>query len=211
MVQQHIALDKDISVRENIICRAVLHKVPRSEIDGRMGELCAAIGLTPYLNKTVSELSGGWKRKTAIVCALMHSPKVLFLDEPTAGLDTQSRHMLWDMIRILNRRGTTVFLTTHYMDEAEELCDRVSIIDHGHLRETGTPKGLCDRLGRFTVEYDGPNGRRKYRFFPDREEAKSFYDTVEGSNGLIRGTHLEDVFLEDTGRADTSALEKAVE
>ena len=88
VVQQHIALDKDISVRENIICRAMLHKIPRKDIGPRMEELCDMIGLTPYLDKTPMELSGGWKRKTAIVCALMHRPKVLFLDEPTAGLDT---------------------------------------------------------------------------------------------------------------------------
>ncbi|MCQ2078551.1 MAG: ABC transporter ATP-binding protein [archaeon] len=210
VVQQHIAVDKDISVRENIIVRAMLHKVPRRLIEERMAELCEIIGLTPYMDKTVQQLSGGWKRKLAIVCALIHDPEILFLDEPTAGLDTQSRHMLWDMVRVLNRRGTTVFITTHYMDEAESLCDRVSIITHGRLTDTGTPKELCDRLGRFTVEYDGEDGRRQYRFFDSREEAKTFFDTVEEMNGLIRGTHLEDVFLEETGRTNVKALEKAL-
>lgn len=210
VVQQHIAVDKDISVRENIIVRAMLHKVPRRLIEERMTELCEIIGLTPYMEKTVQQLSGGWKRKLAIVCALIHDPEILFLDEPTAGLDTQSRHMLWDMVRVLNRRGTTVFITTHYMDEAESLCDRVSIITHGRLTDTGTPKELCDRLGRFTVEYDGEDGRRQYRFFDSREEAKTFFDTVEEMNGLIRGTHLEDVFLEETGRTNVKALEKAL-
>ncbi len=210
VVQQHIALDKDISVRENIICRAMLHKIPRKDIGPRMEELCDMIGLTPYLDKTPMELSGGWKRKTAIVCALMHRPKVLFLDEPTAGLDTQSRHMLWDMIRIMNRNGTTIFLTTHYMDEAESLCDRVSIIGHGKIRDSGTPRELCCRLGKYTVEYDSDDGRRQYRFFDTREEAKAFFDTVEDRNGVVRGTHLEDVFLEETGRTNVKALEKAL-
>ena len=140
----------------------------------------------------------------------MHDPKILFLDEPTTGLDTQSRHMLWDIVRVMNRRGTTVFITTHYMDEAEALCDRVSIITHGVLKATGTPKELCDTVGRFTVEYDSEEGRRQYRYFATREEAKDFYDTVEERNANLRGTHLEDVFLEETGRADSKALEKAL-
>lgn len=210
VVQQHIALDKDISVRENIICRAMLHKIPRRDIGSRMGELCDMIGLTPYLDKTPAELSGGWKRKTAIVCALMHRPRILFLDEPTAGLDTQSRHMLWDMIRIMNRNGTTIFLTTHYMDEAESLCDRVSIIGRGKIMDSGTPKELCQRLGKYTVEYDSDDGKRQYRFFDRREDARAFFDTVENRNGTIRGTHLEDVFLEETGRTNVRVLEKAL-
>ncbi len=208
VVQQHIALDKDISVRENIICRAVLHKIPRREIESRMNELSEAIGLTPYLDKLSGDLSGGWKRKVAIVCALMHSPKVLFLDEPTAGLDTQSRHMLWDMIRQMNRMGTTVFLTTHYMDEAESLCDTVSIIDSGLIKDTGTPQELCDRLGKFTVEFDSGEGKRQYRFFRDRTGAKEFFDTLNEGNPVIRATHLEDVFLEETGRNNMKVTEK---
>ena len=210
VVQQHIALDKDISVRENIICRALLHKIPRDEIKVRMEELCDAIGLTPYLDKIANNLSGGWKRKVAIISALMHYPKVLFLDEPTAGLDTQSRHMLWDMIRIMNKRGTTVFITTHYMDEAESLCDRVSIIERGKIKDTGTPAELCSRLGKFTVEYDSESGKREYRFFPDRGSANQFYATVEDRNASLRGTHLEDVFLEETGRNTMKVLEKAL-
>ena len=210
VVQQHIALDKDISVRENIVCRAMLHKIPRDEIKVRLQELSDAIGLTPYLDKVAANLSGGWKRKVAIVSALMHTPKVLFLDEPTAGLDTQSRHMLWDMIRQMNKRGPTVFITTHYMDEAENLCDRVSIIDHGKIKDTGTPSELCGRLGRFTVEYDNEDGKRSYRFFQDRDSAHEFYSTVEDRNASIRGTHLEDVFLEETGRNTIKVFEKVV-
>ena len=210
VVQQHIALDKDLSVRENIVSRAVLHKMSRKDIGPRLQELSDMIGMTPYLDKKISDLSGGWKRKAAIIGALMHSPKILFLDEPTAGLDTQSRHMLWDMIQMLNRAGVTVFVTTHYMDEAESLCGRVSIIRKGRIMETGTPKELCDRLGRFTVEYDGDSGRREYRFFSSREEAKDFFGEQESRNPVIRGTHLEDVFLEDTGRDNMKVIEKAL-
>ncbi len=210
VVQQHIALDKDISVRENIICRAMLHKIPRKEIDARMKELADIIGLTPYLDKIVGNLSGGWKRKVAILCALMHSPKVLFLDEPTAGLDTQSRHMLWDMIRQMNRRGTTVFVTTHYMDEAESLCDVVSIIDEGSIKETGTPRELCSRIGIWTVESDSGSGKRDYRFFSDWNDAQKYAAEVSDRNPAIRRTHLEDVFLEETGRDKMSVTQKRV-
>ena len=208
VVQQHIALDKDISVRENIICRAVLHKIPRKDIDRRMTELADAIGLTPYLDKIVGNLSGGWKRKVAILCALMHSPKILFLDEPTAGLDTQSRHMLWDMIRQMNQMGTTVFLTTHYMDEAETLCDKVSIINRGSITDSGSPRGLCRRLGAFVVEYDTDDGKKQYRFFQNREEAKEYFGSLSEKNAVMRATHLEDVFLEETGRDNMKVTEK---
>jgi len=210
VVQQHFALDMDISVRENIICHAVRHKIPMKTAKQRMGELCDAIGLTPYLDLKGNELSGGWKRKTAIVCALMHEPKILFLDEPTAGLDTQSRHMLWDIVRIFNKRGATIFLTTHYMDEAEALCDRISIINKGKIVLTGTPTELCQSIGKFTVEYDAEDGTRKYSFFHDRESAKDFFDTVSERNAAIRGTQLEDVFLESTGRLDVRSLDGVI-
>jgi len=209
LVQQHIALDKDISVRENIICHALLHKVPRHEIQSRMVRFSDAMGLTPYLDQVINDLSGGWKRKTAIPCALMHQPSILFLDEPTAGLDTQSRHMLWDMLRTLNRQGVTIFLTTHYMDEAESLCDRVSVISRGKIVDSGTPRELCDRLGRTAVEYDSPDGRQ-YRYFRDWNEGKSFYASLNSESAVIRGTHLEDVFLEETGRESCQAIEKAL-
>ena len=210
VVQQNFAMDMDITVRENIISRAVLHKIPIKEAKARMEELCEAIGLTPFLDRKGNQLSGGWKRKTAIVCALMHNPKILFLDEPTTGLDTQSRHMLWDIVRILNKRGTTIFLTTHYMDEAEALCDRISIMHKGNIVDTGSPKELCQNIGRFTVEYDSDDGTRAYSFFQELKSAKDFFETVAERNALVRGTHLEDVFLEKTGRMDIKSLEEVI-
>ncbi len=210
VVQQNIALDMDISVRENIISKAALHKVPKDVLDERMATMCDAVGLTPYLDKIPRNLSGGWKRKTAIVCALVHQPKILFLDEPTAGLDTQSRHMLWGIIRLMNSLGTSVFLTTHYMDEAEALCDRVAIISKGKIKDIGTPRELCKSLGQFCVEYEGEGGRMNYRFFDGHADAKAFYDTVADKGATLRGTHLEDVFLEETGRADAKAIQKAL-
>lgn len=122
IAQQHISLDKHLTVRQNIKQHALLHKIPRSEMDSRIERAVELLGLDEYMDRLVDELSGGWKRKTSIVCSIVHEPEVLLLDEPTAGLDTKSRHVLWDLVRTLNSHGTTIFLTTHYMEEAELLC-----------------------------------------------------------------------------------------
>lgn len=200
IVQQHIALDRDVTVMENIRYHAMLHHIPRREAAERIDRLVNMMGLRPYLGKLVINLSGGWKRRVAIVCALVHDPSILFLDEPTAGLDTQSRHMLWDLIRNLNSNGRTVFITTHYMDEAEELCDRVAIIDHGRIIRCGTPAELCESIGRWVVEYRR-EGRKSYRYFAEWDDATAFQESLSGEDRLsARATNLEDVFLELTGR-----------
>ena len=208
IIQQHISLDKDVTVRDNIMYHAILHRIPRKEAERRMGELASFMGLDPYLDKLVINLSGGWKRRTAIICAMMHKPEILFLDEPTSGLDTQSRHMLWDLIRMLNANGTTVFITTHYMDEAEELCDRVAVIDHGTVVATGSPEDLCKSVGLWTVEYRDGNGSKIYRYFSDWNDAGAFQKSLSlDSKAVSRATNLEDVFLELTGRT-TSVTEE---
>lgn len=207
IVQQHISLDRDVTVLDNIRYHAVLHRIPRAEADKRISELVSIMGLGPYLDRLVVNLSGGWKRRVAIVCAMVHDPSILFLDEPTAGLDTQSRHMLWELIRGLNKRGKTVFITTHYMDEAEELCDRVAIIDHGRIVRSGTPDELRDSIGRWTVKYH-ESGTKRYVYFGDWEKARAFVSQMpEGAAAGIRATNLEDVFLETTGR-DVQATEE---
>lgn len=210
IIQQHISLDKDVTVRDNIMYHAILHRIPRKEAERRMGELAAFMGLDPYLDKLVINLSGGWKRRTAIICAMIHKPDILFLDEPTAGLDTQSRHMLWDLIRMLNANGTTIFITTHYMDEAEELCDRVAVIDHGIVAATGSPEDLCKSVGLWTVEYRDGNGSKLYRYFSDWNDAGEFQKSLPlDSKAVSRATNLEDVFLELTGRTTSITEEVA--
>ena len=208
IIQQHIALDRDVTVRENIRYHAILHRISKKETDDRIERLSEMMGLGPYMDKYVLNLSGGWKRRVAIVCAIIHEPEILFLDEPTAGLDTQSRHMLWKLIRELNRKGTTIFLTTHYMDEAEALCDRVAIIDHGRSVMMGTPTELCDSIGRWTVEYQGEDGDRAFRYFSDWDDSRAFIDSLPRDMPTAsRKTNLEDVFLELTGR-DTTATQE---
>lgn len=200
MVQQHISLDKEISVRENIICHAMLHRVPRKEIDVRMKELSDILGLGKYLDRLIIDLSGGWRRRAAIACALMHRPSILFLDEPTAGLDTQSRHILWNIVRDLRDSGTMIFLTTHYMDEAEALCDRIAIIDCGRIISEGSPMELNNLIGKVAVDYDD-GGRTMTQTFASRDMAKRYIEEnlPEDSTYSLRRTTLEDVFLALTG------------
>ena len=198
IAQQHISLDKDLSVRQNIKYHAMLHKIPKDVMEKRVKELSETLGLGEHMDKKIADLSGGWKRKGAIVCSLLHDPSVLFLDEPTAGLDTQSRHLLWELVRTLNSRGTTIFLTTHYIEEAESLCDRVAIIDRGKLTAIGTVDELRDMIGRITVDVTEGNKTIPHHF-RSREEAKSFAETQGGEFYNIRRTTLEDVFLELSG------------
>ena len=205
--QQHISLDKDISVRENLRYHAMLQDIPKKEAIKRIDELSRMMGLDDYLDKIVFNLSGGWKRRTAIMCAILHNPKILFLDEPTAGLDTQSRHMLWELIRRLKVDGTTIFHTTHYIEEAEALCDRVAIINHGKIIVIGSPKELCKKIGIITVEAIASDGFRSFKYFQTREEAHEYADFIGRDITLIRKTNLEDVFLELTGRETSIFVE----
>ncbi len=198
IAQQHISLDKDLSVRQNIKYHAMLHKIPKDVMEERVKELSDTLGLGEHMDKKIADLSGGWKRKAAIVCSILHDPSVLFLDEPTAGLDTQSRHLLWELVRTLNSRGTTIFLTTHYIEEAESLCDRVAIIDRGKLTAIGTVEELRDLIGKITVDVTEGNKTIPHHF-QSREEAKAFAETNGGEFYNIRRTTLEDVFLELSG------------
>ena len=199
-IQQHISLDKDLTVWENMMSHAMYQQMPKAERRKRIDQLAEYIGLGDYYNYKVDSLSGGWKKRVAIVCALVHNPKLLFLDEPTVGLDIQARRGLWDLLRKLNGDGMTIFLTTHYIEEAESLCHRVSFIEKGKVIADGTPDELAGKIGKFTVEYYGADHNTKYAYFPSRAEAdefaKQFDDTITVT---VRRTNLEDAFVELTG------------
>jgi ABC-2 type transport system ATP-binding protein len=199
IAQQHISLDTELTVRQNIKHHAIMRKILKKDIDRIVNETASILELDDYMDKKVMNLSGGWKRKTNIVCAIIHKPKILLLDEPTAGLDTRSRHMLWELVRKLNSNGTTIFLTTHYIEEAESLCDRVAVIDHGKLIAIGTTDELRDRIGRITVETSSDDGKRVVQYFRDMASAKEFSKTLGDRLYTIRRTSLEDVYLELTG------------
>ena len=199
LIQQQISLDKDLTIRENMISHAMYHMMGKKERDAKIKELSDYFDLEEYLDKPVDSLSGGWKKRAAIVCAALHNPKVLFLDEPTSGLDVNARRLLWDIIKRMNQKGTTIFLTTHYIEEAELLCDRVGIINHGKIIALDTPSALCESVGRYAVEYM-VDKNTKYKYFKDQDEAKQFASTLDVSNNvLLRKTNLEDVFVELTG------------
>ena len=202
VVQQHSSLDRDLTVKENIIFHARLNQIPASEREWRISELVKYVELEEHVDKMVDSLSGGLKRKVSIVCALIRQPEVLFLDEPTVGLDAQSRRKLWDLVRRLNRDGTTIFLTTHYIEEAQALCDRVGIIDCGSLIALGTPLELRQSLGMVTVETLNGNYETDYHYFSDRVEATSHVQglTQDSDTIIIRDSNLEDVFVELTGK-----------
>ncbi|MBR7152350.1 MAG: ABC transporter ATP-binding protein [Candidatus Methanomethylophilaceae archaeon] len=199
VIQQQISLDKDLTIRENMISHAMYHLIPKKERDERIKELSDYFDLGEYLDKPVDSLSGGWKKRAAIVCAMLHEPAVLFLDEPTSGLDINARRLLWDVVKSLHAKGTTVFLTTHYIEEAEALCDRVGIINKGKIIALDEPKKLCENVGNVAVEYMD-EGKTRYRYFKTDEEAKEFVSNLNNvSNVTIRATNLEDVFVEMTG------------
>jgi ABC-2 type transport system ATP-binding protein len=150
---QETALDPFLSGREHLRLQASLHGIRGQRRDGLMEELLARVGLTSAGDRKVRTYSGGMKRRLDLALALIHGPSILFLDEPTTGLDPQSRTALWEEVRRLSHdEGVTVFLTTQYLEEADVLADRVGIIDHGHIVAEGTPAQLKAEIGRSTIE-----------------------------------------------------------
>jgi ABC-2 type transport system ATP-binding protein len=139
---QETRLSEKLTVRETLELFASFYNEPRPAAD-----ILEEMQLTEKSDAWVGKLSGGQKQRLAVATALVGNPRILFLDEPTTGLDPQSRRQLWDIIRAFQKKGGTVLLTTHYMDEAERLCDRLAIVDHGEIIAEGTPSDLIDRLG----------------------------------------------------------------
>ncbi|MDY6910799.1 MAG: ATP-binding cassette domain-containing protein [Chloroflexota bacterium] len=201
VVQQHLSLDRELTAWECMELHARLHHIPAAERKRRIADLFDYVELNKKSNQTVMELSSGMKRRLMIARALIHRPRVLFLDEPTVGLDAQSRRRLWELIRRMNLDGTTVFLTTHYIEEAEALCNRVGVIHNGKLIALGSPLELRSRLGLITVE-TMTDDKIDYAFFPDLEAATAYVNNLpDGIKPVaVRESNLEDIFVELTGR-----------
>src|SRR5246127_968382 len=176
---QETRLSEKLSVRETIELFASFYSEPHPA-----SEIMEKLQLTEKADAWVGKLSGGQRQRLAVATALVGNPKILFLDEPTTGLDPQSRRQLWDIIRHFQRSGGTVLLTTHYMDEAERLCDRLAIVDHGQIIAEGSPTDLIDRLGgQHVVEFsvsETANGHSNehWRVLPGVE-------SVRHDNGLV--------------------------
>ena len=143
LVPQHLNFDQDLTVEENLELHARLHHLPKVERRERIDELLKFVELERVRKSFVRELSGGMKRRLLIVRALIHRPKILFLDEPTVALDPQVRHKIWELITDLKAQGITILLTTHYIEEAQTLCDRVAILNRGQLVALDTTENLC--------------------------------------------------------------------
>ncbi len=175
---QETRLSEKLTVRETIELFASFYTQPRSTDD-----VLSALQLNEKSDALVGNLSGGQKQRLAVATALVASPRVLFLDEPTTGLDPQSRRQLWDIIRSFQRNGGTVLLTTHYMDEAERLCGRLAIVDHGQVIAEGTPADLIERLGGHHVVEFALSGNRPGD--PAAWQSLPSVDSVRSEDGVI--------------------------
>ena len=196
VVPQENNLDRELSVGENLRIYGMLHRV--ADLARRTDEVLADVELQERRHSLVSSLSGGMKRRLIIARALLTDPAVLFLDEPSIGLDPQIRRQLWEIVRRTGKSGRTVLLTTHYIEEAEALCDRIGILRKGRLIALDTPAALKEMVGPYVVDRIDGNGRLFQQTAASREDAHEMARTLE--NGCtVRKTNLEDVFVKLTG------------
>jgi lipooligosaccharide transport system ATP-binding protein len=224
VVPQQDNLDQELRVRDNLIVYGRYFGLPRAQLGKKADELLEFAQLSDRAKAKVDDLSGGMKRRLTIARALVNDPRILMLDEPTTGLDPQARHILWDRLFRLKEQGTTLVLTTHYMDEAEQLCDRLVVVDKGKIMAEGSPAELirkhssrevlevrfgADRNAAVAEQLTGIGER--HEVLPDRiliysanGEAELERVTDLGLNpktSLVRRSSLEDVFLRLTGRS----------
>jgi lipooligosaccharide transport system ATP-binding protein len=224
VVPQRDTLDEELTTRENLVIYGRYFGLPRSEAARRADELLEFAQLSERSDDRVEPLSGGMKRRLTIARSLINDPRLLLLDEPTTGLDPQARHLVWDRLYRLKQRGVTLVLTTHYMDEAEQLCDRLVVMDKAKIVAEGSPRQLIDEYSsrevtelRFPVgvqetldgQLDGLGERIEH--LPDRVlvysgdgeavAAAAHQRGLEPETVLVRRSSLEDVFLRLTGRS----------
>jgi len=197
VVPQMLNLDIDLTAAENLEYHGRLHRMERRDCDGRAGELLRFVGLWEKRDLPVEHLSGGMRRRLLIARGLMHRPGVVFMDEPTVGLDPQARHMIWGMIEDLKRSGITILLTTHYIEEADRLCDRVAIMRQGKVMTVGAPADLKALVGRYVLECLGRHDQPRH-FLRTRDDALEAGKSM-GCDVVVRDVTLEDVFIELTG------------
>lgn len=199
VITQEYSMRQDMDMDEIMEYQGRLYFIPVKQIRARTEELFQFAGLTEHRYKTIRKLSGGMKRKLMVCRALLTEPKILLLDEPTAGMDAISRRQMWNLLRRLNEQGLTILLTTHYIEEAQALCSRVALMNGGKLEDIDTPARLIDKLGAYAVDEHHPGGVRS-RYFSDRAQAIAYLSGLEGQCAL-RDATLEDVFVEQAGKS----------
>ncbi len=195
VVSQHVNLDKELTVKENMIFAGKLYRMQRADIERRIIELFDLLNLHEITNNQVRWLSGGMKRKLMIAKALIHQPSYLFLDEPTVGIDVMTRREIWKFLKDYHRAGNTVILTTHYIEEAEQLCEMLLLINRGEIFKHGTANQLIGEIGHFKVENE-----KMTEYYNTLDEAKAAIDNFEGLVRVVNTT-LEDVFFYYTNEA----------
>ncbi|MDD4566755.1 Daunorubicin/doxorubicin resistance ATP-binding protein DrrA [Methanoculleus chikugoensis] len=198
IVFQDDVLDRDLTVQETMEFHGRLYSIPREERRRQIDDLLRVVELEFKRDERTKNLSGGMKRRLQIARGLMTRPEVLFLDEPTQGLDPQTRMRIWDYIRQVNGAGTTIFLTTHYMEEADMLSDRIGIIDHGRIVVTGTPAELKNALGEDVVYLETDDDRRARDALSGIEEIRSVTDSTRGLSVTISadGSHCLPIIVD---------------
>jgi lipooligosaccharide transport system ATP-binding protein len=224
VVPQQDSLDMELTVRENLVIYGRYFDLTRMEAGRRADELLEFVQLDERKKDRVEHLSGGMKRRLTIARSLINEPDVLLLDEPTTGLDPQARHLLWDKLYRLKQRGVTLVLTTHYMDEAEQLCDRLVVMDKAKIVAEGSPRQLIERYSTREVlelrfppdvhetldgQFDGlaerverlPDRVLLYTADGEAASAEAHRRGLEPESALVRRSTLEDVFLRLTGRS----------
>ena len=198
VVSQHVNVDHDLSARGNLLVHGLLFNMSWGRLGERADDMLDFMGLGEDADRMVREFSGGMKRQLQIARSLMHRPGILMLDEPTLGLDAHARRDIWAAVRKINALGATVFLTTHYIEEAENLCGQVAIIDKGKLIALDEPDELIGEVGTHAVDILD-EGKLRTEVFSSREEAVRFVARRDGEL-RIREASLEDYFLRETGR-----------
>jgi len=195
-VPQQVNLDVELTVYENLLIHGLLFGMSLREIKERIEELLTLADLVDRRSAKVKELSGGMRRRLLIVRALLHKPKLLLLDEPTVGLDPHIRRKIWHLIKQIQEKGASILLTTHYMEEAEYLSDRVAFIFNGNILRVGKPKDLIEELGEFAIDIFSDD-EVQTQYFRDRQSAeeKMLELKSKARSIALRRTTLEDVFM----------------
>lgn len=200
VVLQEDALDEAMSVGENMLMFCQFHGIPAATSRARVSELLGFMSLESRFHDRISSLSGGMRRRLAFVRSLLPNPKLLILDEPTTGLDPAVRQLLWDKIQDLKEAGTTILLTTHYMDEAELLCDRIVVVDQGQIRAEGAPRSLIRSHCLGFVAHLETQGVRARVEAATLEDIATLVQAQNKKASMVRPSNLEDVFLKLTGK-----------
>ncbi|MDY6854587.1 MAG: ABC transporter ATP-binding protein [Thermodesulfobacteriota bacterium] len=205
LVPQTVNLDQELTVSENLNIHGQLYRMTRKNILKRIEDILSYVELPDYRDALVKTLSGGMKRRLMIARALMHEPPILFLDEPTVGLDAKIRRKVWALIKKIQQNSTTIFLTTHYIEEAEFLAHRVAFLDKGSIVTVDSPRNLIDRKGKWAIDRISDD-KLDTLYFASRKEAESF-NTNGDAQYILRRVNLEDAFIGMTGEKTVSTGE----